>query len=301
MVTLVDFVARSYDADHMDLFWTLGDSPTRQGRYHVFVDKSIDGPAGPWTSLAGPFFNTGQLRDTEVSGFNFNRKTFYQLRITDMESGQTETFGPFEPGSSPDLIAQELRRRFVLLMQEHAGRRLVVFPVITQGFRCPSCFDQGPNGRTTGRRRTSNCIDCYDTTFLGGYMTPVAVHGQIDVPVKHEQPRDIGANQTQQTTARLPYFPPIKPGDLIVESSNVRWEVDQLRHTEFHGAATRWEPTLKRIPASDVRYKLPVNMDPQLEATPAREYTRPMSLQDGSDAQMGNLGSFLDSLTGSGT
>lgn len=299
MIELKEFIVRSYDADFMDLFWTFSDSPGAQRRFHIFIEKSEDGPAGPWVQVAGPFFNTGLFRDNEFSHLHVNATVFYRLLVEDKESGESEEFGPFSPEPQPSLIAQELRRKFVLQMTESDGRRLIVFPRVVSGFRCPTCHQASSDGRTTGRKVVGNCVDCFDTTFLGGFGTPVAVFGQLDAPSMKEQPRDIGPSRDQMTTARLPWFPPIKPGDMIVEAENIRWEVGpEVRSTQKHRAIIHYEPVLMRIPPSDVRYKVPVNVDPRLEPMPLRELTRPMCLPDDAEDQIGDLGSFLDSLMG---
>lgn len=296
MASVIDFTVRSYDQDFLELWWTLGDAPGKVSRSHIFIDRCVDGPAGPWVQIAGPFYNTDHFRDGDVDRFHVHRRHYYQLRILDKDTDSTETFGPFSEDAKPDIIAEETRRHFTLLMQEYGGRRLVIFPVITKGFRCPVCILLSADGRGTGRRRIQNCIDCYEIGYVGGFAAPIAVFGQLDVEVKNLQPTDTGPQARETTTARVPFFPPLKPGDMIVEAENVRWEVQSLRSTKKGRAISHQEPVLIHIPPSDIRYKVPVNVDPRNEASPPREFTRPMCLPDSESESIGGLATFLDSL-----
>lgn len=298
MIALESFLVRSFDQDFLDLWWTFADASGKVSRYHIYIDRAIDGPVGPWTQIAGPFFNTGRFRDGDVDRFHNHRRYYYQLRVLDAETGNEQTFGPYTTDPQPDLIAQELRRHFVLLMKEFGGRVLIVFPVITKGFKCPTCTSIAADGRTTGRRRSQNCVDCWDTTYVGGFMSPVAVPGQIDVEVQNQQNTDIAVRAIEQTTARLPFFPPLKPGDMIVEAENIRWEVEPVRSTKKGRAIAHQEPVLMRIPSSDIRYKIPINVDPLMQFGAAREFERRMCLPEEVEETFENLGYFLDQLMG---
>ena len=185
--------------------------------------------------------------------------------------------------AEPDRIALELIRRESMLFQEFAGRRAVLFPQLTFGQRCRYCWDLGPKGNTIGRAVQQNCVSCYDSTFVGGYTTPMLIYIQIDPSAKGVQATDLTEHQFVETTARMVSYPPVKPKDMIVEAENKRWRVESVVPTEKLRATIRQEMKLRQYPKGDIKYKVPVNYDILAPMSPAREFTRPMSLQEEQD------------------
>jgi hypothetical protein len=295
VIELSSLLVRSFDLDHLDVFWEFKDTPAKVDRYSVFVERSVDGPLGPFRQIAGPFYNTGQLRDPDVNQLNNHRKYFYRLHVLDKDTGEDRHFGPKYHEAEPDLYALELRRRFAFVMREHAGRRCFIFPSLTSGFRCSVCYQKNDRGMGTGRKLTQNCVTCFDTTFIGGFTTPIAEFIQFDPNPEHTVRTDTYERQPENTSGRLSAFPPLKAKDMIVEAENIRWEVENVVPTKKGRAVSRQEITLHRIPKSDVRYKVPVNTDLLQQFGPEREFTRPMSLPDEeTEFEGGPLSTFLD-------
>lgn len=293
-----DLKVRSFDLDHLDIFWGLQETPQNLERWDFFVLRSIDGPAGPFREIAGPFRNTSTLRDPEVNLIHHWRTYFYKVRAVNKDTGDTvETPPAGNATAPPDRITLELRRRMNLLMEEFAGRRIIIYPALTMGFRCPRCFDRGSNdrGRTTGRPKMQNCASCFDTTWVGGYATPICVFGQIDPSPKSVQRSDTSEKQRQDSSARLSAFPPLKPKDMIVEAENIRWMVERLATTRKLRAVVHQEVTVHRIPVGDIKYRVPVNFDLLEQHGPAREFTRPMDVQPEPESP---LNDFLDNMLG---
>jgi len=79
----------------------------------------------------------------------------------------------------------------------------------------------------------------------------------------------------KNTSARTSAFPPVKPGDMIIEEGNIRWEVEKRTATTLKGAAVHQELTLHEIPRGDIRYSVPVSVDPREEFVAECEYTHP--------------------------
>lgn len=299
MIKILSLKVRSFDKDFLDLFWEIDDTGDRVSRYEIYVEKSVDGPSGPWNTIAGPVpGNNQQLRDPVVNLIHNWRTYYYRLRVLDKDTGQEEYTPPRFHAAEPDLISLELRRRFEFIMQEHAGRKLLVFPAITSGFRCPSCYEVNSRGRSIGRPSVQNCQTCFDSTFVGGYQSPIIAYGQIDPTPKNIQRSDTFEMDRQDTSGRLSAFPPIKPKDMIVEAENVRWEVQSVAATKKGRAVVHQTPTLHRIPSGDIRYKVPVNLDLLTEFSPEREFTRHMDLPDGDNQRDEPLSYFLDRLIG---
>lgn len=290
----------SFDLDHLDLSWEIEDTNENIERWDFFVLRSVDGFGGPYEIHAGPFRNDNLYRDAEVNQLHNWRNYFYKIRAVNKDDDSVVEVGPETLQAPPDLITLELRRRFELLMNEFAGRRVLVYPAITSGFRCRHCFDMGSNdrGRTIGRQKTQNCPSCYDQTFVGGFGKPILSWLQIDPSPEDVQRTDTTERSQQDTTCRLSAFPPLKPKDMIVEAENVRWQVERVASTRKLRAEAHQEPSLHRIPRSDIRYEVPVDVDLLKEAGPAREFTRPMNLESAQCAEPAALTDMLDGMLG---
>jgi len=201
---------------------------------------------------------------------------YYKLVVKHKASGDTKTFGPEAKVPEADLVAVELRKHMNLLMREFIGRRCWVLPVRTFGQRC-SCYSP-----TLGKRRVSLCLSCYDTSFVRGYMRPVESWISIDPFPAAEQNAGTGPTQQANTTARMGWYPPLKPRDIIIEGENKRWRVVTLTTTEQTRATLRQELQLHLIPSGDIEYKLELDLGQALSTiglSPSRNFTNPQNLE----------------------
>jgi hypothetical protein len=98
----------------------------------------------------------------------------------------------------------------------------------------------------------------------------------------------VGPTQQSNTTARLGYFPPLKPRDVVVEPENIRWRVMQVSHTEQVRAPVHQEIQLHRIPASDIEYRLQFQLTDVLQnlsLSPARNFVNAQNLENFRDQE----------------
>ena len=281
MIQITKINVESFDLDFLDVSWSLADTSERLARYSIYVQKSVDGSEGPWREVAGPLpGNHTTFRDNDVNQFHNWRQYFYRLRIVDQETSLEYVSAAYSQVSAPDLIAIELKRRFELVLQEFAGRKVLLFPAITSGFRCPSCYVTSPQGFSIGRQTTQNCQTCFDTTFVGGFASPIVCYIQIDPAVRGIQRNDTQEQDRQDSTARMSGYPIVKPRDVIVEAENIRWEIQSMVPTEKSRSIVSQSVTLHRIPSSDIRYKIPVNWN-ESSFSPKREFVRAMDFDPG--------------------
>ena len=280
MIKLTNIVVRSFELDHLDIFWELTSSVNDVLEEHDFyVLRSIDGAAGPYEQIAGPFYNTFLFRDPAVHLLNKWRKYFYRIKVVHRPTSEEWQSQPASLEAPPDLIALEIIRRESLLLQEFNGRVVLLFPQLTFGQRCRHCWDIGPKDNTIGRAVQQNCQTCFDTTYVGGFAQPMRIFAQIDPSPKSVQPTDLEEHQFVATTGRTTAFPPLKPKDMLVEAENKRWLVEKVTQTQKLRAVVRQELQLRQYSPDNIKHKVPVNFDLLHNFSPAREYTRPMSLQ----------------------
>jgi hypothetical protein len=283
-VTKLD--ARSFDLDHIDLFWEISqlagpgadDVQHEIYDYQFFVLRS-EAMHGPYTQIAGPLRDQYRLRDVQVSTLHGWRDTYYKVKVKHVPTGEEQEFGPVSYSMpAPDLVGAAIIYEEDVLFREFIGRKCWLFPKRTFGPRC-NCFDIH-----LGQRTRSGHKPCFDTGFLGGYLSPVEVFPQIDPPGKAPQATSLGEWAPGDTAARMICFPPVHPKDILVESENVRWRVIKVTTTQRLRTTIRQELTLHEIPKGDVEYDLPINVDIS-KVVPAaeRNFTNPSSVKNDGD------------------
>lgn len=270
---LSDLKVRSLDVDNRHIFWSVESSVQDLLDYEVQVERS-ESPGGPWEKVSPPFRDRYHFVDPSIPVGQRYRMLFYRVLYRHIPSGEERTYGPATQEPDPDKIALELRRQMQLLYREFIGRLCWLFPIRTFGPRCPACWS-----RTLGVSRRSRCITCFDTSFLRGYLSPIEVWISIDPSSNSQQPAPTGKQEQNNSTARMGYYPTIKPGDVLVEPENRRWRVISTVSTEQVRAPVGQELQIHEIPPRDIEMELPLdsaqNALRELVVSPPRNYTNP--------------------------
>lgn len=281
---------RSLDIDFNEISWEVAPTHVDVLDFTFQVLRS-ESPSGPFEPLGGTFEDRYVVIDGDLAVGNRWRVFHYLVRVTHKRTGATRDWGPVAREPEPDLIAMELRRHALLLMREFAGRECWVLPRRTFGQRC-SCWDT-----TLRAPKHSGCRGCFGTGFARGYLSPIQSFMQIDPAAKTESVAASVATQQVNTSARCPYYPPLRPGDLIVEAENRRWRVISAAATEKGRAVVHQELTLHEIPPRDVEFDVPLDLTRALRdlfVSPERNFTNPHNLGADEDALSRALFSLYD-------
>jgi hypothetical protein len=266
---------RSLDVDFHEISWEL--APTTEDIFdYTFQLLRSEGPEGPYEALTPEMEDQYLFIDRTIRRGHLYREYYYRLRIKCKADSTTKEFGPVSNSAEPDLIASEVRKHMNILMREFAGRRCWVFPVRTFGTRC-ECWNS-----TLQKKTRSNCLTCFDTSFVRGYMTPIEAWIQIDPNPKSEQNSAPGPIQAQVTTLRMGYWPPLKPRDLIIEGDNSRWRVVSVTNTQRLRAVLHQEVQVYGLPKTDIEYKLEFDIGHALKdlwLAGSRNFTNPQTLE----------------------
>lgn len=286
MIEITSLQVRSFDLDHLDLYWKIapfsgarGDGTHEIFDYDFYVLRSGDSPEGPFTEIAGPLRDQYMLRDVQVSLLHKWRQYYYKIRVVHRPTGKSKEWGP-TASSIPErnLEAAEMIRLEDMLFRNFVGRKCWLFIARTFGPRC-SCFDF-----TLGRKTIANHKACFGTGFLGGYMAPIEAYVQIDPPGKNHQTTSLQEQLPIDTGARMISFPPLSPNDILVESENIRWKVISVRNTERLRTPIHQELTIHGIPRGDIEYDLPINIDVQaLQPVDERNFTNHTNIEKDGD------------------
>lgn len=286
MIDVTKIVVRSFDLDHMDIWWEVGPvgSPKSDSVPHEVFDYQFlilrsEAAMGPYEQVGGPLRDTYRFRDIQVSLLHKWRQYYYKIKVVHVPTSEEKEFGPVASGDpEPDIIATEVMRQEDILFREFVGRRCFLFPVRTFGPVC-TCFD--PH---MGRKTRSNHLPCFGTGWLGGYMSPVEVFVQIDPEPKTGILTSLGEQQPGNTTGRMISFPPISPRDILVESENRRWRVVSVSQSQRLRSVVRQELQLHEIPRGDIEYAIPIKVDVgALKPSAQRNFTNPHNLENDAD------------------
>lgn len=289
-VKITSLKVKSFDLDHLDLFWEISPvvGPRRDEDRHEIFDyefyiwRAGDSPMGPYEEIAGPLRDQYMIRDMQVSLLHKWRQYYYKIRVVHVPTETEEIFGPASSeGGDKDLIAAEIIRQEDILFREYTGRKCWLFIARTFGPLC-TCWD-----RVLQRRTRSGHALCFDTGFLGGFMSPIEVHVQIDPEGKNSQATALGEIQPGDTAARMISFPPVSPRDILVESENTRWKVISVSNTERLRFPVHQELRIHAIPRGDIEYNLPLRFQPnelkKLTTSADRNFTNPQNLEQDGD------------------
>ncbi len=263
----------SLSVDFLEVSWEI-ESTREDVLDYTFQVLRSEAPMGPFDDISPEMEDRFFFVDNRVKVHNKYRQFHYRIRVKHKPSGETVDFDA-TLAAEPDLLALELRKHMNLLMREFVGRRCWVLPVRTFGQRCPNCFN-----KTLKARTRSGCRTCYDTAFVRGYFSPIESFIQFDPSPKANQQTNLGELQQDNTTARMGFFPPLKPKDLIIEPENRRWRVVQVSSTQRLRAVVHQEIQLHEVPKSDSEYLIEFDLGTQMVKTPTGELLKPIELKD---------------------
>lgn len=293
MLNVTKLWVRSFDLEHLDVFWEIGTmrGPVNDSTQHEVFDYSFyilrsEAAMGPFEQVGGPYQDTYFFRDIRVSMLHKWRQYFYKIRVVHRQTGESMEFGPTANiEAAPDLIAAAIIREEDTLFREFIGRKAWLFPARTFGPHC-ACYDT-----TMGRVTRSAHLPCFGTGWLGGYLTPIEIYIQFDPSAKQSIATRLGETQPSNASARMSSFPPVSPRDIIIESENRRWRVVNVQQTQRLRAVVHQELQLHEVPRSDVEYAIPLNIDAQ-SVQPASNRNFKNSQNPESDADNSDILSF---------
>lgn len=280
MIEIRNLKVHSLELDYLDLTWEL--EPTTEDVWdYTFAVERSESPLGPWDPISASFTDSYSFRDIELNQQHRYRTFYYRIKVTHVPTSNAAYSSSAHLGAEPDLIALEVRRNEMILFKEHIGRLCWIFPRRTFGQRCPNCYDP-----VSGHQVREKCLTCYDTTFVRGFLDPIEMWVQFDPTPRHHENMQLAKTQQENSTARALDFPPLKPGDIIVEVENKRWRVERVTPTERLRTPLHQELVLHAIEKGDIEYKLPIRLEDLagFQASPSREFTNPQDLEGAKQA-----------------
>lgn len=256
------------------LQWDL-ENPTESGSYTFTIERS-GSSEGPWELLQSGAqntynyiddFTTPALDDNAVTHpFSLQQQLYYRVTVAPPSgcvNGATSAPHSVEPELPP--LQRGLRRKLryeeTRLWRAFSGVRLALVKRKRWGTRCTGCWDSATNSVLK-----EHCTECYGTSFVGGYWTPVIVYGRIHPPQNvTAQTTQRDKNETSQHLITTLDVPLMQDDDLVVEiDTNQRHVVRRKTQTELKRHSVHQQLTTALLERGAIEYCLPVD----LRATP---------------------------------
>lgn len=277
MIQIVNERVRSFSIDYLDIFWEIKSTTEDIQDYSFYIERS-EAEAGPWDQLAGPLIDTFYYRDANVPAISTTRTLFYRIKVVHNVTKDTTYSKIIDRAGRPDAHASEIIKLENVMFSELVGVRAWVFPVRTFGQKCPECWDDVLQKRTTDMCRT-----CWGTGFSGGYHSPIQVWCQVDEPperTEYVSGLKDDHRQTNYFNVRMGPSPDVKPLDLIVDHLNRRMRVFSVGGTTRFGVTVRQEIKCLQTQKGSIEDAIPLAIPNDLDLVPKRNFTNSSSLDN---------------------
>jgi len=154
--------------------------------------------------------------DSNVAIFKLWKSYYVRMRITHRASGETWHSESVMTEHPPSIEALELIRRTKITLENPRfgnGVQCKIWLRKEGGQRCVECYDP-----IKKRSTKTNCVNCYGTTYDGGYYKAVDVFVNFSVDVKSMGITDSGNMVNSANRAMIGNFPILKPGDVVADT-----------------------------------------------------------------------------------
>jgi len=291
--------------------WSLPEGPpaTFPDTWEWCVER-CGSPGGPFTRIATwlDSSETSWRDDTLPRGRENTRKPYY--RIVFRSEGEETTYGyrpewdTIVPGGElhgftweeaglrsayvPGIV-RETRRRFSILVRNHARRLVAVYREAWLEGPCDQCVD-GRTGERISPTGGGGCPACFGTGRYGGYYTPLRAEiGKQSAETLRPQEIPQGTHDlVEQKQYIAPWWPLIEPRDILRFGSGELVLVDGVSYPDGYEYPVLTIMDVSQLPRTHILNTLPM---PELvnnaSAGPRRQHGRAM-----------NLDAYRDSLSG---
>lgn len=254
------------------LQWSVSNIPAGYTE-HVTVQRS-ESPEGPWETLQREISGAEYFQDYDARLMNSTATVYYRLEIELRHSTSPSialTSSVEWLRQKPTAIAREINRREQILLSKYAGEPAFLFIRRTWGAPCSACYDPALQ-----KTLTSDCRKCFNTGIAGGFFAPIELYISRSPSGKMIQDLGLYKVENDQTIFWTSSTPTIKPGDLLVDSLGVRYNIEMVRiRGKLLGADLKQILLVMRIPADDTLYHLAVPEVNELVPYRGRFFWRP--------------------------
>lgn len=245
-----------YDPEALGVIWNISGS---SGDYWFFIERS-ESADGPWITLNNlGLTNVYGFIDRTINREAFDRHLYYRIRTINKLTNEIEVSQHASTiAESGTYIGKYIARQESLLLRRFTGTKCAVYIRRTFGERCINCYDP-----IRGKCIFDNCLQCYGTTFKGGYFSPILMYINFNPRVKTQDRSNLQRLENAQETAWTSNYPMLEYDDLVVdvESSNERFLIKTSQTTENRNATVKQSLGLMKLHMSAPQFQVPVLPD----------------------------------------
>ena len=253
MLKIVNLRVRSILTYSRELSWEI--APTTEDPLdYTFQIYRSEAEACPYETITPEFRDKYYFIDNVLPEDNLWRKLYYFISIKRTRDDKEDRSEIAWLGTPTNKYAQEISRIERLAFKMAAGTKVYVLPVRTFGQWC-DCFDS-----VSKERFKERCLNCYNTSFVGGYMDAVETYMQIRQFEKKDLTQDPMVQQKGAVQIIASNYPILKPGDLIFQpNENYRWKVATIEPTRLGGSLVHQNVVASLVDRDLVEYA--INID----------------------------------------
>lgn len=256
-------------AESIFLQWDIRGT-TEIGPYQTDLYRSMSSE-GPWNLVdtginmynAVDKFSVASLPTTqpikEPNTLSLARSVYYKILVTP-PSGIVNQFSAVttpEPGleGRQKNARRKMLRDARVLMVKGNGVPVAVCKKARWGVKCTDCVDI-----YTGDIVHGECLKCYGTGYVPGYMTPVLTYARRSPNATQSQMTDAGKVDVNVVAITLLDIPKVQDDDMIVFlRDNARFIVKTVGQTELQTVGVHQDITASELAHSCIEYSFPVD------------------------------------------
>lgn len=247
--------------------WDITD-PSDTGTYFFTVERS-GSSGGPWETLLTDkpdIYNyvdrlaTSQGATEEAPNqLSLVRGVYYRVTCTPPSGGTNRAVDvtAVEPRleGRQRLLKRKILRDETVMLKKLNGVPVAVLKRRRWGTRCPKCFD-----KYTKESMRANCVNCYGTTFVGGYYEPIVTYAKRgttpNIAVTTPQGKVDGAT----TNVTMLDIPGVQDQDILVFlNDNRRFEIKRVLPTELRTVTVHQRLEVNELARSGIEYRVKVD------------------------------------------
>lgn len=258
MITPNLLTLATYDVNTITLSWAFEPSTESVLNFKIDIYRSetpgVSGIGEYLRIASGISANAYSFTDTTVSGLMHpNRTWFYKILVKHNTTQETRLY-PSTPSyykSTPDYIARSIIGSKKLALDKKVTRPMYLLKKYNFGTRCTACWDD-----ILYRTTKADCNVCKGTGFITGYYDPIPFNATLTAAPKYNQMMVWGDWSMSDRILYTIGYPPMKPKDIVIDDTNMRWLVGQVRPIEFRGLVVEQQVQLVYVQPDDVIYNI---------------------------------------------
>lgn len=267
----VDVTVLSIDPCKIDVKWVLEPTVLPLRDYKLIIERSENKSSG-YCHVSTVSGTTARFLDLAVELHNMNREYSYRVSAQNIRTDKIVSVMIGEWNGYPDLKSLEMIRLLNFLLDDRTGTPAFVFSQISDGYRCPICWDQA-----TSRVIDPDCTTCLGTGKIGGYYDPILSMIDFSPDAKNVEHAGWGEIQPNQVDGLLSSYPEIKPRDVIIRANDdIAFIVERWNGVKEPGSTTVLHQMIRltTMTRSDIESKLIVPENLRLQAVDRLRYRK---------------------------